>query len=291
MLNAEHVSFSYTGSGAQVLQDLSIELNAGDLSAIVGPNGSGKTTLLRLLCGSVRAAAGRVLLDGRPVATLERHLMALQIAVVPQDVSTPYPFTVRELVEMGRTPHLHFARRSHLNAADRDAVDEALLATSTIDLADRLVTQLSGGERQRVIIAIALAQEPRYLLLDEPTTHLDIQHQVEVMELLARLNRGRGLAILATMHDLNLAALYFRRLFLIDGGRLLASGTPQEVLTETRLRSVFHTAVKVNRHPSLDLPQVSLLPGPTELQQPPRPPHGELSRPLQEVAKLPLPRR
>jgi iron complex transport system ATP-binding protein len=242
------------------VRDLSIELSTGDLSAIVGPNGSGKTTLLRLLCGSVRPASGQVCLDARPIAGLDRQSVALQIAVVPQDVSAPYPFTVRELVEMGRTPHLHAARRSYLNAADREAVERAMLATSTADLADRLVTQLSGGERQRAIIAIALAQEPRYLLLDEPTTHLDIQHQVEIMELLVRLNRERGLAILATMHDLNLAALYFRKLFLMDGGRLAASGTPGEVLSEASLRSVFHTSVRITRHPSLDLPQVTLLP-------------------------------
>ncbi len=259
MLEAESVVFSYTG--AAVLRDLSIRLAGGDLSAIVGPNGSGKTTLLRVLSGSLRPAVGDVRLDDRPLSSLNRQRVALQVAVVPQDVSTPYPFTVRELVEMGRTPHLHVARRTHLDPIDRAAVERALSATSTGSLEDRLVTELSGGERQRVIIAIALAQEPRYLLLDEPTTHLDIQHQVEIMELLVQLNRERGLAILATMHDLNLAALYFRRLFLLDGGRLLASGTPAEVLSETRLQSVFHTAVRITRHPSLDLPQVSLLPG------------------------------
>jgi iron complex transport system ATP-binding protein len=262
MLKAENVTFSYTGH--PVLHDLSIELERGDLSAIVGPNGSGKTTLLRLLCGFLRPSTGQVWLDSRTLASMERQLVALRIAAVPQDVIAQYPFTVRELVEMGRTPHLHSARRSHLDATDREAVESAMRATATQDLADRPVTQLSGGERQRAIIAIALAQEPRYLLLDEPTTHLDIRHQVEIMELLAQLNRERGLAILATMHDLNLAALYFRKLFLMDGGQLLASGTADEVLSEGRLQSVFHTSIRITRHPSLDLPQISLLPGATK---------------------------
>jgi iron complex transport system ATP-binding protein len=183
------------------------------------------------------------------------------VAVVPQEVSVPFPFTVRELVEMGRTPHLSGGLWRSIRLADRNAVDEALEATATAALASRPVNELSGGERQRAIMAMALAQHPDYLLLDEPTTHLDIQHQAEVLDLLARLNRERRIAVLATMHDLNLAALYFDRLIMLDQGRIVSSGEPSEVLSEDRVRQVFHASVRVEHHPTTGVPRIVIQPG------------------------------
>jgi iron complex transport system ATP-binding protein len=257
MLQAIDLTYAYYQE--PVVAGVSLDLAPGDMTAIIGPNGSGKTTLLRLLSGMLRPGRGQVRLEGRTLASHGRKEIAQRLATVPQELSIPFPFTTRELVEMGRTPHLTHGWWNGSDPAGRRAVDEALGATGMAALARRPVNELSGGERQRAIIALALAQRPRYLLLDEPTTHLDIQHQIEVLELLARLNRERQIAVLATIHDLNLAALYFRRLILLDQGRIASAGTPQEVLTEERLRQVFHAAVRVTPDPVTRLPHVMLL--------------------------------
>jgi iron complex transport system ATP-binding protein len=260
-LTASEVTFAYPYTFANVIDGINIQLAPGDLTAIIGPNGSGKTTLLHLLSGALTPDRGQVRLAGRPLAAFRRQEIALRVAVVPQELAIPFPFTVRQLVEMGRTPHLTGGWWRRDTDAGRRTVSEALSATDTTRFSTRLITELSGGERQRAIIAMALAQQPEFLLLDEPTTHLDIQHQMEVLSLLQALNRQHGIAIMATIHDLNLAAMYFDRIILLDQGRIVSTGSPAEVFSKDRLSQVFQTSLRVERHPSLGTPNVILEPG------------------------------
>jgi len=257
-LKAAGVDFSYYEYDGLVLREVSLELGAGELVGLIGPNGSGKTTLLRVLSGLLVPSRGEVYLDGQNLCAFDRRQVAQRVAVVPQELAMPFAFSAYEMVMMGRTPHV----RPILGAGprDRQVVAEKMELTATSALAERPFVELSGGEKQRVIIAMALAQEPQVLLLDEPTVHLDINHQVEILELIKRLNRRESLTVLATMHDLNLAALYFDRLILLDGGRVVASGSPAEVLRQESIRQVFQTDVQVQEHPTRHTPQVVVLP-------------------------------
>ncbi|BDG59106.1 heme ABC transporter ATP-binding protein [Caldinitratiruptor microaerophilus] len=242
-----------------VLAGVTLQVRRGEFAGIVGPNGSGKTTLLRAIARVLAPTAGSVLVDGRDVARLGARALAREIGAVAQDTAVPFDFTVEEIVQMGRLPHLGPLQAE--GPRDRQAVERALALTRTDALRDRPVTGLSGGERQRVLLARALAQEPRILLLDEPTAHLDVGHQVEVMDLIWRLNRTAGVTVLAVLHDLNLAAQYCDRLFLLSGGRLLAAGTPAEVLTETWIRTAYGAHTVIVRHPRTGCPQVLPLAG------------------------------
>ena len=257
-LRAEGVDFHYYEYDGLVLRGVSLELGAGELVGLIGPNGSGKTTLLRVLSGLLAPSRGRVYLDGQDLCAFDRRQVAQRVAVVPQELAMPFAFSAREMVMMGRTPHV----RPILGAGprDRQVAAEKMELTATSALAERLFGELSGGEKQRVIIAMALAQEPQILLLDEPTVHLDINHQVEILELIKRLNRQESLTVLATMHDLNLAALYFDRLILLDEGQVAANGSPAEVLREESIRQVFRADVQVQEHPTRHIPQVVVLP-------------------------------
>jgi len=239
-LALERVSFGYDGE--PVLHEVSLQLAQGELVGLLGPNGAGKTTLLRLASGLLAPAGGRVLLVGHPLRGLTRATVARNVAVVPQDFAVQFAYTVRQIVALGRMPH-----RGLLGTAtptDRRAVARALAATHTDDLADRVFNELSGGERQRVLLALALAQESPIVLLDEPTAHLDVKHQTETLELLRRLNRERGITVLAALHDLNLAARYFPRLLLLHH-TILADGPPAEVLDAALLSRVYGTPVQV----------------------------------------------
>ena len=257
LLSAQQIQFDYNGH--LVLQGVQAVLNAGDLVALLGPNGSGKTTLLKILNGILSPRAGQVIFDGVDLTKLSRREIARRIALVPQELNVPFAFTVEEIVMLGRTPHI----RTLLGESTRDraAVERALDLTATRGLVNRVFGELSGGERQRVVIAMALAQEPQVLLLDEPTVHLDINHQIEVLELIRRLNRERGLTVLATMHDLNLAAMYFDRLALLNNGHIVGEGAPQEALSAERVWSVFGAQVLVQAHPTqANIPHLILLP-------------------------------
>jgi len=256
-LEARGVDFSYYDG--LVLRDVSLGLPAGDLMGLIGPNGSGKTTLLRVLSGLMAPRRGHVYLDGRNIREFSRREIARRVAVVPQELTMPFAFSVYEMIMMGRTPHV----RPILGAGprDRQVVAEKMELTATSVLAERPFNELSGGEKQRVIIAMALAQEPNILLLDEPTVHLDINHQVEILELIKRLNRQQSLTVLATMHDLNLAALYFPRLVLLERGRIVGEGTPAQVLSEETIARVFGATVRVQPHPTADRPHIIVLPG------------------------------
>jgi iron complex transport system ATP-binding protein len=258
----EGVSFAYPlpdGRRREVLRSVELSLPRGDLVALVGTNGSGKTTLLRLLTGVLKPDAGQVRFDGRPLPDWRRVDLARNVAVLPQQLDLPVGFRVAELVEMGRAPH---ARRLFgATEADERAVTRALADADALDLADRFADELSGGERQRVLVAMALAQEPELLLMDEPTLHLDLAHQVALLSAIRRLREQRGLTVLAVLHDLNLAAAFAPRVAVLDRGVVVADGPPTAVLTLELVQEVFgvrvdeaHTA-SGSRQLALGLPE------------------------------------
>ena len=218
-------------------------LRGGEVVAIVGPNGAGKSTLLRALAGLLAPRAGAVTLDGQDIATLSRGALARRIAVVPQIFDTLFPFTVREVVALGRTARLGFLGRA--SAADAAAVARAVADLDLTALAERRIDALSGGERQRAVLAMALAQEGDVLLLDEPTAHLDPAHQLATLRLVRGLARTRDLAVAAVLHDLNLAATVADRVVALCAGRLVVDGTPAEALSAERVRSVFGDGLRV----------------------------------------------
>src|SRR5699024_8765592 len=220
-----------------VVEGLDLDLLPGRVTAIVGANASGKSTLLRSMSRLLTPRRGQVLLDGQQVHRLPAKQLARVLGLLPQSPLTPEGITVADLVGRGRHPHQGIFSR--WSAADDEAVAAALDTTGTAELAERPVDERSGGQRQRVWIAMALAQGTDLLLLDEPTTFLDVNHQVEVLDLLADLNRERGITLVMVLHDLNLAARYSDRLVMIAGGAVAASGDPSEVLTEQRVREVF----------------------------------------------------
>jgi iron complex transport system ATP-binding protein len=253
-LTIEHLTAAYDRT--LVLRDVSLVAQAGQVLGLIGPNGAGKSTLLRAISGALAPAEGGVRLgdlDLRRISAAER---ARHVAVVPQVAHLPESFSVAEVVLMGRAPHL--PRFGGESARDREIARQAMLRTATWALADRWIGQLSGGERQRVLIARALAQEPRLLLLDEATAHLDLKHQTATLELARRLARG-GLTVIAALHDLNLAALYADRLALLHQGALLACDTPERVLTPDCLRRAYDVDVLVGAHPLYGTPLVALV--------------------------------
>jgi len=223
--------------GRAILRDVSLTLDHGERVALIGPNGAGKSTLLRVLAGVLRPAAGRVELDGTPVGSLDRSEVARRLAVVPQQTALPFSMRVEEVVALGRLPHESTLRGA--SPADRASVAAAIDRVGVGHLMGRDARELSLGERQLVLLAMAVAQDAPVLLLDEPTVHLDLRHQVEAMELLQDLNERDGTALVAVLHDLGLASHFFPRLVLIAHGRILADGTPDEVLTDERISDVF----------------------------------------------------
>jgi iron complex transport system ATP-binding protein len=222
----EKVGFAY--GARRVFEELSVAVAPGEMVALIGRNGSGKTTWLKLACGLLLAGRGAVLLEGRPIREMPRHVRARRVALVPQELHMPFPFSVYEMVMLGRTPYLGSWGTD--GPADREAVRRALEVTETAEFADRTFGDLSAGERQRVLLAMALAQAPHILLLDEPTAHLDAAHQVWAFTLLRRLNRESGLTVVAAVHDLQLAAWFCDRLSVLHEGRLSADGPPAAVL-------------------------------------------------------------
>ncbi|MEW6224562.1 MAG: ABC transporter ATP-binding protein [Chloroflexota bacterium] len=220
-----------------ILRDVSLSLAAGERLALVGPNGAGKSTLLRVLAGTLQPTAGHVELGGTPLASLDRAQVARRLAVVPQQTALPFAMRVEEVVALGRLPHEAPLRGTR--PADRAAVAGAIDRVGLGHLLGRDARELSLGERQLVLLALAVAQDAPVLLLDEPTVHLDLRHQVEAMELLRDLNERDGTALVAVLHDLGLAAHFFPRLVVIDHGRIVADGPPGEVLTDERIRDVF----------------------------------------------------
>jgi len=226
-----------------ILQELDFDLCPGVFLGLIGPNGSGKSTLIRAITGVIPFRTGEVLLDGVALNDLTRREIARFFAVLPQDTSCSFSFSVREIVSMGRHPHL--GRFRGPGPDDALIVEDALARTDALDLAERSVLELSGGERQRVAIARALAQKPRVLLLDEPTSHLDLNHRIEILDLLHELNQEEGLTLLCVTHDLNEAAEYCDHILLLDQGRTRAFGAPAEVLTPEILQDAYGVDVIV----------------------------------------------
>ncbi len=237
-----------------VVEHLDLDVVDRGVTAVIGPNGCGKSTLLRALGRLLRPAAGRVLLDGRSIARTPTREVARVLGLLPQTPVAPAGLTVADLVARGRHPHQSWLRQ--WSREDEAVVAEALTWTDMADLGDRPVDELSGGQRQRAWISMALAQETDLVLLDEPTTYLDLSHQIDVLELVARLHTERGRTVVVVLHDLNLAARYAQRLVAMRDGALVASGTPHEVLTEQLLADVFDLEARVVPDPVAGTPMV-----------------------------------
>ncbi|MFT3798859.1 ABC transporter ATP-binding protein [Microbacterium sp.] len=243
----------------RVIEGLDLRLTPGAVTMIIGANACGKSTLLGTLARVHPPLGGRIELDGVDIATVSRRRFAQNVGLLPQHPTAPDGLTVAELVSRGRHPHRGVFQR--WSAADTARVDDAMAKTRVADLADRAVGDLSGGQRQRVWIAMALAQEPRILLLDEPTTFLDLSHQIEVLDLLRELNRTDGTTIVAVLHELNLAARYADELVVMSGGRVVAHGAPTDVLTSAVVAEAFGLDAVVMPDPLTATPLVIPVPG------------------------------
>jgi iron complex transport system ATP-binding protein len=257
-LEIKNLSAGYPGK--PVLRDISLDVRPGELLGVLGANGCGKSTLVKTVSGLLKPSGGEIKLEGRDLLKLRADERARLMTVVSQSPNLPAAFTAAEIVLMGRTPHLGAFQQE--GPEDWEIVREAMEKTDCWQMATRPVGELSGGERQRVLFALALAQQPRLLLLDEPTTYLDINYQTEIMDIALRwLAEEPGRGALAIFHDLNLASQYCKRIVLMAKGSILAVGSPAEVITETNIRQAYGAAVIVTPHPLNDLPTTFILPG------------------------------
>lgn len=255
VIEAQDVKFRYDNSW--VLNDVAFQTHEGEFLGIIGPNGSGKTTLIKIIDGLLVPDEGAVFLRGKNIRYFKRNDIAKTVAMVPQDAPLVFPFTVQEVVMMGRAPHL--GRLRFEGESDFAIVKAVMEKADVLPFASRSINELSGGERQRVLIARALAQEPQVILLDESTAFLDIRHQVAFFDLMKTLNKEEGLTVIAVTHDMNLASLYCDRIMLLDGGTVHTIGAPGEVLTESTIREVYGTDVLVDLNPVTGSPRVTLL--------------------------------
>ncbi len=264
-IDVDGLSFRYRSDQpgrAWTLDAVSFTVNSGEVLGIVGPNGSGKSSLLKLLAGLLRPNRGTIQMAGQSIGCLEPQALARRVAVVPQEFVQVFPFTVAETVLMGRFPHqrtgwwnLGMAEES---GADLLVAHRAMVDADVVALADRSVSDLSGGERQRVMIARALAQEPSILLLDEPMAFLDINHQIDICELIRRLNNERALTVVMVSHDLNVASQSCDRVMMLKDGRIVRMGSPMETITSESLRAVYGCDVVVDAHPHSGRPRVTM---------------------------------
>jgi iron complex transport system ATP-binding protein len=245
LLQVNDINFYYGTKRA--LENVTFTVEEGEFFGVIGPNGSGKTTLLRCISGIFKPQSGVIRFSGLNLQNLSKRDVAKNVAMVPQSSSINFAFTALEIVMMGRNPHVGRFRME--NQRDYQVVENAMKLTNTEQLASRLITTLSGGEQQRVIIARALAQEPKLMLLDEPTVHLDINYQLGIMELIRKLNKDNGITIIAVFHDLNLAAQYCDRLMLMENGKVASIGDINQVLTSENIRKAYHVNILVKEHP------------------------------------------
>lgn len=249
-LRLEKVGLGY---GKQVvLSDISFEAKPGEILGLVGPNGSGKSTLIRGITRLIPLSSGHIFIDGQDIARIGRSDLARVTAVVPQNAALPELFTAFEVVLMGRTPHLGLFR--YEGEKDMTVVRDAMEMTKTTNFAGRRVGELSGGERQRLTIARALAQEPKIILLDEPTAHLDINYQIETLDIISHLCQEQGLIVVIALHDLNLAAQFCDQLVMLNRGKVYNQGAPEAVIDAQTIKEVYGAEVYVYPHPINDLP-------------------------------------
>jgi iron complex transport system ATP-binding protein len=259
-------SYGHSGGGRSVndwvLDGLTFEVRPGEILGVLGPNGSGKSSLLKILAKVLRQQEGSVKLFGRELIGMPQHDVARSVALVPQESPIAFPFSITEMVLMGRFPHhrrnIGLSGLGWEGPEDIRTAEAAMRETDVLHLAHRSITDVSGGERQRAVIARALTQEPKVLLLDEPTAFLDLHHQLDICSILRRLNEERGLTVVLVSHDLNLASQYCDRLLLLDRGRTVRLGSPEEVMTPEVLEEVYRCRVLVDRHPQSGLPRVTL---------------------------------
>jgi len=241
-----------------IVKSICLDIEKGDFLGIIGPNGSGKTTLLRLMSRVISPRKGNIELEGSDISKISLKNFCQRVAFVSQDTTINFSFSVWEIVLMGRIPHL---KRMQVESKKDFLVAKAALSmTDALHLKDKKIDELSSGERQRVFIAKALAQEPDILLLDEPTSHLDIGHQIQVLDLLMKLNKDKKMTLVIVMHDLNLAGAYCNRMVLLKDGSVFKQGMPQEVLTYQNIEAVYKTVVVVNKNPISSKPYVLLVP-------------------------------
>lgn len=257
IIHADRISCAY--SRAPVLRELTFQVEPGELFVIIGPNGSGKTTLIKALAGLLPVSAGTIALNGRPLASYRRRTLARRVAYVAQTGAADNPFSVREVVLMGRAPFLGVLGIE--SDADLERVHQAIAFTDLSHLADRRLNRLSGGERQRAFIARAICQQPQLILMDEPTAALDLAHQIRIMDLMDRLRCDQGTTVVMVSHDINLAAMYANRVLLLANGRIRACGSPDRVIDERILARTYDCRLTVARSPCGDWPHVHLMPG------------------------------
>jgi iron complex transport system ATP-binding protein len=254
-IRTENLAFAY--KDRPVLDGVSLSIERGEMVGILGPNGSGKTTLLKIFSAVLRGR-GEVKINNRSIESYGKRELSRLFAMVPQESQILFPYTVAEIVLMGRASyHSPLALEGK---KDLEVARASMELTDSLSFSDRYLHELSGGEKQRVIIARALAQEPQILLLDEPSAFLDLKHQVQVFELMRRLNREHGLTIIAALHDLNLAALFFPRLVMLRDGKIYRDGTPRDVLTEDTIEEVYGIHVRIQLDPSGGRPQLFICP-------------------------------
>jgi len=254
-IEATGIKFSYNTK--KVINDVTLSLSEGEFLGIIGPNGAGKSTILRLLCHILKPKSGRIMVFEKDIQMIGHKELAQQIGFVPQETHFALNFSVEEIILMGRYPYLGIFQREAKK--DIEIVEYALKRAQIWEFRKRPINSLSSGERQLVVISRTLAQNPKILLLDEPTSHLDLHHQFVIMELLKNLNR-EGISIVIVNHDLNLASLYCQRLVLMHHGCIQAQGSPQSLINAKTIKEVYQTEVKVTRHPDKDIPQIFLHP-------------------------------
>ena len=256
-IEVENLNHSYNDT--LILENISFSVSRGEFFVIIGPNGSGKTTLMKVVSGIEKLQKGRLEIMGHSIQKYSRKALARKIAFVPQTISVDFPFTVTELVLMGRSPHLGILGLEQHK--DLEIANKAMRFTGVAHLAHRKIYQLSGGERQRVFIARAIAQEPQVILLDEPTAALDIAHQISVMDLMEKLKKEKGLTIVMISHDINLAAMYGDQLLILKAGRVVSRGKPTAVLNYKTLEEAYGCQLLVDESPLGQYPRITPVPG------------------------------
>jgi iron complex transport system ATP-binding protein len=255
IIKAEGVGFAYTNE--KVLEDVSFDVVPGEFLSVIGPNGSGKTTLLKLLYRHLSPLEGTIYLNNAPIENISRRNLSKKIAVVSQVPQFHFGLTALELVLMGRSPHMGLL--SFEGREDFEIAAESMALTDVSDLEDRNIFSLSGGELQRVVIARALAQEPQAMLLDEPTSYLDIKHQIGICQLLRTMNKEKRITIIAVFHDINLAACFSDRIMIMKDGKIHGVGLPEDMITKETLESVYDCQVFVDENPLIGKPRVTLV--------------------------------